>query len=236
MSFLDRAALACLPLIPRFAMKKLASRYIAGETLDSAVVKLTELRSRGFQGIIDLLGEDVTDERAARAVVRTYREVADRVARERLDAYVSVKPTHLGLRISEDLCYELYAELTRRLREATRDQWRALARQHLPVLRELTTQRWRAQGELAFLLDGDLKEARGGLRDVRVLRGVGYAQVAVFTSAPSAAPRTFTATTVAMRPRMKTTTMISMSVMPRAPRLARFDTSFCSIFFIPLPP
>ena len=46
------------------------------------------------------------------------------------------------------------------------------------MLRELTTQRWRQQGELAFLLDGDLKEARGGLRDVRVLRGVAYAQVA----------------------------------------------------------
>jgi [protein-PII] uridylyltransferase len=68
--------------------------------------------------------------------------------------------------------------LTTRLRDANRDQWRALARQHLPVLRELTTQRWRQQGELAFLLDGDLKEARGGLRDVRVLRGVAYAQVA----------------------------------------------------------
>ncbi|HEY7226109.1 MAG TPA: [protein-PII] uridylyltransferase [Micromonosporaceae bacterium] len=70
------------------------------------------------------------------------------------------------------------AALTQRLRDETHDQWRALARQHLPVLRELTTQRWRAQGELAFLLDGDLKEARGGLRDVRVLRGVAYAQVA----------------------------------------------------------
>jgi len=69
-------------------------------------------------------------------------------------------------------------ELTNRLRDMAREQWRALARQHLPVLRELTTQRWRAQGELAFLLDGDLKEARGGLRDVRVLRGVAFAQVA----------------------------------------------------------
>lgn len=69
-------------------------------------------------------------------------------------------------------------QLTNRLRDVVREQWRALARQHLPVLRELTTQRWRTQGELAFLLDGDLKEARGGLRDVRVLRGVAFAQVA----------------------------------------------------------
>src|SRR6185369_14444039 len=69
-------------------------------------------------------------------------------------------------------------ELTARLREAALIQWRQRADHHLPILRELTTQRWRQQGELAFLLDGDLKEARGGLRDVRVLRGVAYAQVA----------------------------------------------------------
>jgi len=68
-------------------------------------------------------------------------------------------------------------ELTARLREAALIQWRQRADHHLPILRELTTQRWRQQGELAFLLDGDLKEARGGLRDVRVLRGVAYAQV-----------------------------------------------------------
>jgi [protein-PII] uridylyltransferase len=68
-------------------------------------------------------------------------------------------------------------ELTARLREVTLAQWRQRARDHLPVLRELTTQRWRQHGELAFLLDGDIKEARGGLRDVRVLRGVAYAQV-----------------------------------------------------------
>jgi [protein-PII] uridylyltransferase len=70
------------------------------------------------------------------------------------------------------------ADLTARLREETLTQWRRRAQSHLPVLRELTTQRWRQQGELAFLLDGDLKEARGGLRDVRVLRAIAYAQVA----------------------------------------------------------
>jgi len=68
--------------------------------------------------------------------------------------------------------------LSAQLREAAQLLWRQKARFHLPVLREVTTQRWRQQGELAFLLDGDIKEARGGLRDVRVLRGVAYAQVA----------------------------------------------------------
>ena len=42
----------------------------------------------------------------------------------------------------------------------------------LPALRELTAARWAAHGELAFLLEGDLKEAAGGLRDVGVLRAI----------------------------------------------------------------
>lgn len=65
-----------------------------------------------------------------------------------------------------------------RLRVAALTNWRAHARHRLPALRDLTTGRWEATGELAFLLEGDLKEARGGLRDVAVLRGIGYAQVA----------------------------------------------------------
>jgi [protein-PII] uridylyltransferase len=57
-------------------------------------------------------------------------------------------------------------------------QWRREAPKALVALRELTDKRWQSSGELAFLLEGDLKDARGGLRDVGVLRGVGYAGVA----------------------------------------------------------
>ena len=57
------------------------------------------------------------------------------------------------------------------------DQWRRTAVRHLPALREVTVARWKAHGELAFLLEGDLKEARGGLRDVGILRAIAYAGV-----------------------------------------------------------
>ncbi len=91
---------------------------------------------------------------------------------------VAAEDTKAGLGLLDARHVAGDAELTDRLRSATLEQWRQRARAHLPVLRELTTQRWRIHGELAFLLDGDIKEARGGLRDVRVLRGVAYAQVA----------------------------------------------------------
>ncbi len=61
---------------------------------------------------------------------------------------------------------------------AAADQWRRTAVRLLPSLREITEQRWAQHGELAFLLEGDLKEAAGGLRDVTILRGIGYAGVA----------------------------------------------------------
>ena len=58
-----------------------------------------------------------------------------------------------------------------------RKAWRTDAAKQLDALRELTEARWQTHGELAFLLEGDLKETRGGLRDFLGLRGIAYAQV-----------------------------------------------------------
>ncbi|MFE9956960.1 [protein-PII] uridylyltransferase [Micromonospora sp. NPDC005299] len=57
------------------------------------------------------------------------------------------------------------------------DHWRRTAVRQLPRLREITTARWETHGELAFLLEGDLKEAAGGLRDVGILRAIATAGV-----------------------------------------------------------
>jgi [protein-PII] uridylyltransferase len=66
------------------------------------------------------------------------------------------------------------AALAKTLHDAVVTRWQRTARAALPALKELTEQRWERYGELAFLLEGDLKEARGGLRDVVGLRALGY--------------------------------------------------------------
>ncbi|MFI0409590.1 [protein-PII] uridylyltransferase [Actinomadura sp. 3N508] len=58
------------------------------------------------------------------------------------------------------------------LRAAVLTDWRADAPGRLAALSQLCRERWEAQGELAFLLEPDLKEARGGLRDVHILHAV----------------------------------------------------------------
>lgn len=64
------------------------------------------------------------------------------------------------------------------VRSAVLADWRADARTRLAELAEMTRGRWRDQGELAFLLEPDLKEARGGLRDMQVMRAVAASWVA----------------------------------------------------------
>ena len=69
------------------------------------------------------------------------------------------------------------AELAARLRTATLASWRQAASRLLPQLRDLRRDRARSLGELAFLLEPDLKEAYGGLREGQVLRAVAAAQL-----------------------------------------------------------
>jgi proline dehydrogenase len=113
MGVLDRVALSALPLLPTWLMRRLSARYIAGETLEAALARIAELHARGHATILDILGEEVRDEARAQAVCEEYRTAATALAAGGFDCYVSVKPTHLGLRLSEDLCFTLYDELAR---------------------------------------------------------------------------------------------------------------------------
>ncbi|HXT14667.1 MAG TPA: proline dehydrogenase family protein [Gemmatimonadaceae bacterium] len=84
--------------------KKFASRFVAGETLDSAVAAVKKLNASGITASLDLLGESVTNEREARAAGNEYLGILDRIHQMRLNANVSVKLTAMGLDISEELC------------------------------------------------------------------------------------------------------------------------------------
>jgi len=68
--------------------------------------------------------------------------------------------------------------LTARLRQESFGQWRSRASRRLPELREMVRERAERLGEVAFLLEPDVKEARGGLRDVHALEAIAAAWVA----------------------------------------------------------
>jgi proline dehydrogenase len=93
------------------ASRRVARRFVAGETLDDAVEAAREVNRRLQLASLDLLGENVSDEAGARRAAEGYLAVFDRIAQERLDANVSLKLTQLGLDLSEDLCLELLEKI-----------------------------------------------------------------------------------------------------------------------------
>jgi [protein-PII] uridylyltransferase len=70
------------------------------------------------------------------------------------------------------------ADLTTRLREGALEDWRSNARTRLAELKGLHEERTRLHGELAYLLEPDLKESRGGQRDVHAIQAIAAAWVA----------------------------------------------------------
>lgn len=62
--------------------------------------------------------------------------------------------------------------LRAKLVESVLADWRGLAPQRLPQLRELVDERVVRDGELAHLLEPDIKESYGGLRDITILRAL----------------------------------------------------------------
>ncbi len=84
--------------------KGFASRFVAGETLDTALAAVKNLNSQGTTATLDLLGESVRNEKEARASAKAYIDMMDRIKAEGLDSNVSLKLTAMGLDISEDLC------------------------------------------------------------------------------------------------------------------------------------
>jgi [protein-PII] uridylyltransferase len=70
------------------------------------------------------------------------------------------------------------AALVGSLRSRALERWRATAPERLGQLRDACARRAERHGELAFLLEPDLKEARGGLRDGHAVRAISATWVA----------------------------------------------------------
>src|SRR5919107_5262406 len=97
--------------------RKLASRFVAGETIDEAVKAARDLSTQGITPSLDLLGESVTAEAEAVAARDQYLTMLDRMAAQGVEVNVSVKLTQMGLDISEDLCYVNMARILDKARD-----------------------------------------------------------------------------------------------------------------------
>lgn len=84
----------------------LVRRFIAGDTLDDALVHAQRLNEAGMEVSLDLLGENVTDEAAATTAREAFIETLNRIDELGLRANISIKLTMLGLDISDEVAWD----------------------------------------------------------------------------------------------------------------------------------
>jgi proline dehydrogenase len=99
----DRVIVAALPAVPRVVVRRIADRYIAGESLDDAIATVRDLNRDGALATVDVLGEFIRIPDEAEATATEYEHALDAIAAEQLGANVSVKLSALGLEIGHDL-------------------------------------------------------------------------------------------------------------------------------------
>ena len=83
-----------------------ARRFIAGETIDEAIVAARAMEASGMLITLDQLGESVTTAAEASAATRGYLTLLDRIAQSGIERNVSLKLTQLGLDIDRATCVD----------------------------------------------------------------------------------------------------------------------------------
>ncbi len=97
------------PRIQRFVTqgkltRAVVDRFVAGEELSDAIDAIKLLNAKNIGGILDLLGEGVTDPTGAKSAFEEYLASIRRIETSGVDTTVSVKLTQLGLNFDRDTC------------------------------------------------------------------------------------------------------------------------------------
>jgi proline dehydrogenase len=104
------------PTIRRFAERsslgrRVSGRFVAGTEIADAVHATQTVNRSRISVTIDNLGENVTNPDEARHSAQLYQQILDAIITNHLDANISLKLTHMGLDVDENLAREIVSGL-----------------------------------------------------------------------------------------------------------------------------
>jgi proline dehydrogenase len=108
---LHRLVVRTLPLVPKSVVRTIASRYVAGETLDDALSTVRALNAEGCMATLDVLGEDITLLAETEPTVLAYQRSLAEIAARGVDSNISVKLSALGLKLDPAHCRREFARI-----------------------------------------------------------------------------------------------------------------------------
>jgi proline dehydrogenase len=115
-----------------------SKRYVAGATLDEAMLAVQRLHRAGFGVSLDLFGEGNRDEAAIERILASYRDAAARLGSIGVDAHLEIVPSHLGLDLGVDRCRRYVDELVNLLPPGAKLEISAEESRRTPNIMDLT--------------------------------------------------------------------------------------------------
>lgn len=107
----NRMIAGLLPHMPKKLVWMFSKEYIAGETLEEAIINAKKLNAEGIMTTIDVLGEFITTLAEAEANKKEYLQVIEEAEKAGVDGNYSLKPTFFGLLLDKDVAYRHIREV-----------------------------------------------------------------------------------------------------------------------------
>lgn len=115
-SYLSKAAWA-RKIVTKWSFAwKMASRFIAGESLAEGLNTIKQLNSKGINATLDHLGEHTDSPEQARKATVDIIQALDGIEVAGVHSNVSVKLTQIGLAISDELCLQNLEQIVNKAR------------------------------------------------------------------------------------------------------------------------
>ena len=110
MNVINKILIFFISLIPKTVIRLFSKKYIAGETIPEVIQVVKKLNDKGIMTTVDALGENIRNKSEAEKVVELYKDLLKKIDQNGLNATISLKPTHLGLKLDKQFCYRnIYA-------------------------------------------------------------------------------------------------------------------------------
>ena len=183
-SWFSKLVVATTVRMPKWFVRWVSRRYVAGASLDEAVAVMKRLTVEGACFTIDVLGEEISNMDEANFFLEEYIRVMQAIKQHDLDANLSIKPTAFGLLIDPDLGLQNIRKLVQMAAEedmfvrldmedhrVTTDTIEVVTTQHNEGLTNVGTV---LQGRLFRTLAdiGDLETTLGPRADYRICKGI----------------------------------------------------------------
>lgn len=146
---------------------KIAKQWIAGDTIDDALSAAKDAYKNGRHAIINKLGEYHTSKTPIRKTIQEYQTIVNSFRKWKIRGAISVKPTQIGLSISQKECYRNLEKIISSARQAHVFVWIDMeSADHTDEIIEIYQSFFSKYERLGLALQANLKRTESDLTNL----------------------------------------------------------------------